>query len=58
MRFKKEETEMEYVTGIRETKEKELDELMSGALSGQEISVNPYGVLRYAEDRRIRCNFR
>lgn len=25
---------------------------------GQEISVNPYGVLRYAEDRRIRCNFR
>ena len=30
---------MEYVTGIRETKEKELDELMSGALSGQEISV-------------------
>ena len=30
---------MEYVTGIRETKEKELDELMSGALSGQEVSV-------------------
>ena len=25
---------------------------------GQEISVNPYVVLRYAEDRRIRCNFR
>lgn len=25
---------------------------------GREISVNPYGVLRYAEDRRVRCNFR
>ena len=25
---------------------------------GREVSVNPYGVLRYAEDRRVRCNFR
>lgn len=25
---------------------------------GREVSVNPYGVLRYAEDRRVRCDFR